>query len=141
MIRDTQWGVFRTLREVVDQRQDAAANVLEGLAQALSHDEHVKPLKDALVELAQQALQVLARSVPAPAPVAPPPGQPATPAPMPPEPSPSGGPGLVVVEEDSRTSLSAPDALGVLDELRAKLEDEDGMELTLSWRLQRRKPN
>lgn len=142
VVRDTQWGVFRTLREVVDQRQEAAGSVLAGLAESLSHDEHVRPLREALAELGQQALQVLARPAqPTQGPGAQPQGQPPSPVPMPAEPPQSAGPTLMVVEEDSRASLPASDALGLLDELRAKVEQEDGIELSLAWRLQRRKPS
>lgn len=143
LTRDARWGVFVHLGAVADQRQEAARQVLDGLADALSHDEHVHPLMPALAALNQQALEVLAR--PSGAPPAPQvPSADATqntqPPPPPSVPVPPGTPPLEVVEEDDRVSLSASDARVLLQQLRDKLEGNEDLELSLSWRLQRRAP-
>ena len=45
---------------------------------------------------------------------------------------------VVTVEEESQMDLSGDDAARVLDELKAKLAVGQGIELSLTWRLQRR---
>lgn len=141
-----EWGVFRSLTGVQDERREAASPVLASLAEILQHDEHVQPLKSALGELGRRALAVLAMpsgpsSSPAPSPSSrevsrPAPSLPDTVAPVE---STAGASSVETIEEDSRTALPASDARHLLDQLRGKLEGDLDVELSLSWRLQRRK--
>jgi hypothetical protein len=95
----------------------------------------VLSLKDTLASLQAQGMQVLTRQVETVV-VPPLPGPP----PRPPE---AGKPGtprtrVVTVEEQSQMDLSGDAAGRVLDELKAKLAAGQGIELSLTWRLQRR---
>lgn len=138
-VRDTQWGLFKALLEIADQRQQSAANVLASLSEALFHDEHVQPLKESLARLVEQALQVLSMQVqPAPGAQPPLPGTELPAAPAPPVSPQVEGSQLEIIEEDSRDAVSASEARAVLDRLHDKLASNDEIELSLSWRLQRR---
>jgi hypothetical protein len=142
VMHQAQWGVFRSLAGISDQRTSAARTVLDQLGEALAHDEHVQPLKEVLTRLESKALEVLSSAIPPggrepPRPDPPSGGTQDLPPPIPDRP---GAPSLVTVEEDVRSALSPADARKVLDDLRTKLEADGEMELTLSWRLQRRKP-
>jgi hypothetical protein len=51
---------------------------------------------------------------------------------------PQPGPRTIVVEEAQKTDLSAQEATRVLDDLKARLASDQALELTVTWRLQRR---
>ena len=84
------------------------------LADVLTSDEHVVPLRARLTELEREAMRLLA--VPPP----PPPG------------------GTVLVEEAQRSQLSGTAATEALDALKTRMSREHDLELTLSWRLERK---
>ncbi|WP_442777257.1 hypothetical protein [Sphaerotilus montanus] len=86
------------------------------LADVLTSDEHVVPLRARLTELEREAMRLLA--VPPPPP--PPPG------------------GTVLVEEAQRSQLSGTAATEALDALKTRMSREHDLELTLSWRLERK---
>jgi hypothetical protein len=129
------WGLFDALAQLTDARRVQAEPLLAKLAEVLSNDEHVLSLQDTLAGLQSQGMQVLTRQVETVV-VPPLPGPP----PRPPE---AGKPGtprtrVVTVEEQSQMDLSGDAAGRVLDELKAKLAAGQGIELSLTWRLQRR---
>jgi hypothetical protein len=144
VLNRSAWGAFRALRDVQDQRQAAAQSVLSDLAEVLAHDEHVQPLGEAIAGLQSRALAALAgptgASTPAPIPSGeePLPAAPSAPADVPGKPQ-SPSLRLVTVEEQSRAALPAIEASRLLQELQQKLQSDSGLELSLSWRLQRRK--
>ena len=109
------------------------------LTEALTSDEHVVALKPRLEELARDAMRLLAAPAPvpspAPAPVTPPPFAPTPPVVMPPAP-PANGP--EVVDEKQQLHLSGAAAVTALDELKTLVTSERDLELTLSWRVQRK---
>lgn len=82
------------------------------LADVLTSDEHVVPLRARLTELEREAMRLLA--------VPPPPG------------------GTVLVEEAQRSQLSGTAATEALDALKTRMSREHDLELTLSWRLERK---
>jgi hypothetical protein len=111
------------------------------LAEVLIADEHVLPLKSRLAELERDAMQLLAAAAPAqpPAPVPVPPGGGAAPTPLPPLLPPAPGfNGPELVEEKQAFHLSGEAALAQLDELKARVARDRDLELTLSWRLERK---
>jgi hypothetical protein len=134
-LSQAKWELFDAVRGLADHRQ-AAGRLLAGrLAEVLRNDEHVIPLKTKLDELTRDAVALLSSpGVTAGTPTSPvPPGLP----PLPPTP-PSGGVAKVVVEESERTDLDAQSASALLQELKARLDEDQDLELTLHWRLQRK---
>ncbi|MBK5913951.1 phage resistance protein [Rhodocyclus purpureus] len=121
------WQLFDALGDLVDQRQPGAQAILGRLQEALTADEHVLPLKPRFEEMERDALRLLTK-VEKPAPVPPE---------VPPE-VPPPRPRSIVVEEVHKTDLSAQEAAQVLDALKEKLASDQALELTVTWRLQRR---
>ena len=134
VLGSTRWQVFDVIRDLDDARREPAAGLLQRVAEALTHDEHVTPLKARLEELERDALRLLAQTPPPPvvAPVAPPPPAPDVPIDLP------LAPKHELIEEKVQAQLSPAAAAMVLDELKARLAGDPDLELTLSWRLQRR---
>jgi hypothetical protein len=137
------WQLFDVLRELSDHRSDAAQTIMRRLTEVLISDEHVIGLKSKLDELERDAMRLLAAAAPAPSPAptsggAPTPGGaepapasvtiPAVPANLAPE----------VVAEKQQLHLRGDDAVAALEELKARVTSERDLELTLSWRLQRK---
>ncbi|MEY8689675.1 MAG: phage resistance protein [Leptothrix sp. (in: b-proteobacteria)] len=141
-----QWSVFDALRKLTDQRQAKAQSILTLVAEALTSDEHVTPLRSALEQLGRDALQLLtATPVPAPAQATqsatattPATGTPqaGAQAALPPPPPPL--PGEVCLEERQGEKFDATHGQHVLKQLQSKLSDDPNLELTLSWRLVRK---
>ncbi|BAL23492.1 phage resistance protein [Azoarcus sp. KH32C] len=146
-LANAKWQLFDAMQDLVDHRHSAAQVILTRLQEVLTADEHVVPLKSRFDEMERDAVRLLA-SVVAPQPggdtgaggssnptpygtVAP------APAPVPPVVPP---PGLhtIVVQEDQRADLSGEEATRLLDELKARLTSDRELELTVTWRLQRR---
>jgi len=135
------WQLFDVVRDLGDHRRDAAAGIMTRLAEVLTADEHVVPLKSRLAELERDAMQLLAAAAPtqppAPAPVSP--GGGAAPTPLPPVLPPAPGfNGPEVVEEKQALHLTGADAVAELDDLKARIARDRDLELTLSWRLERK---
>ncbi len=131
-LTSTRWELFDAMRDLQDNRRDAAQSVLNRLSEVLTSDEHVLPLKSRLEELERDAMRLLtAAPPPSPPPPLPPP-------PPPPPPPPLPDPGKIVVDEREHLHLTGPDAAAALDDLKARLESDRELELTLSWRLQRK---
>jgi hypothetical protein len=113
------------------------------LIEIIISDEHVVPLKPRLEELTRDAMQLLAGSAPAPTPPIPPitgprlPAGGSDPAPvaLPPAPPATWS---EVVDEKQQLQLSGTDAVTALDELKTLVTSERDLELTLSWRVQRK---
>jgi len=141
-LASARWELFDAMRELQDHRRDAAGLVLSRLNEVLTSDEHVVPLKARLDELERDAMRLLTAAAPpppAPAPAPAPTPTAATPSPapvaLPPAPA-SMGP--QVVEEKQQLHLSGAAAAAALDDLKARLAKDQDLELTLSWRLQRK---
>jgi hypothetical protein len=139
---NARWEMFDAMRDLQDLRREAASLVLSRLSEVLSTDEHVLPLKARLDELERDAMRLLTAAAPppaapSPAPVPTPVGLPPTPAPVTLPPAPAAM-GPEVVEERQQLHLSGPAAAAALDDLKARLAKEQDLELTLSWRLQRK---
>ena len=127
-----KWALFDAMRDIADHRQEAAKTILRRLDEVLAADEHVIPLKSRFDEMERDAVRLLASAAPRPEPE-----KPVSP-PQPVPPAPPLHPRTVVVEEAQRADLSAADATRLLDELKARLCDDQALELTVIWRLQRR---
>lgn len=139
VLNTAPWGTFRTLKEVQDQRSAAAQAVLASLAEVLANDEHVQPLASAISGLQAKALAALAgpTGVPVPAPQQPLNAPPFNPPMEHGHSRPAAS--LETVEEQSRSALPVPEAKQLLAELAEKLQSDSDLQLSLSWRLQRRK--
>ncbi|HOB94381.1 MAG TPA: phage resistance protein [Aquabacterium sp.] len=112
--------------------QPAAAALAARLAELLQADEHVLPLKARLAEIERDAVALLTVAPPPP-----PPPPPLPPPPLPPPPPPPD-PRLQLVDECEQLHLKAKEATEVLEQLKQQVASDDDLELTLSWRLQRR---
>lgn len=137
-LAQANWPLFDAVRNLTDHRRDAGQDIAKRLAEMLRHDEHVIPLKLRLDELVRDAVTLLSGPAPNNAPTAAPATglAQATP-PVPPLP-PAQGLEKVVVEESERTDLDARSASELLQELKAKIDQDSDLELTLHWRLQRK---
>jgi hypothetical protein len=138
-----KWELFDGIRDLDDHRREAAAVILNRLVELLTADEHVVPLKSRLAELERDAVKLLAAPPPAPvtppAPAPPPPGGTTTPTPLPPVLPPAPGfNGPELVEEKQALHLSGAAAVAELEELKARIAGDRDLELTLSWRLERK---
>jgi hypothetical protein len=134
------WEIFDAVRKLSDHRAAAAQNIVQRLVEALTSDEHVIPLRSRLDELRRDALGLLAAPAPTPAPT------------LTPEPSPEPTlvPGTVtippvpgnrlpeVVAEQQNMHFKGADAVAALEALKTQVASEQDLELTLSWRLQRK---
>ena len=134
------WQLFDVVGGLVDHRRDAALVIMSRLTEALTSDEHVVALKSRLEELTRDAMGLLATTTPEP--VAPPPLAPIPPGGgmrrpvvMPPAPLVYGP---EVVDEKQQLNLSGAAAVTALDELKTLVTSERDLELTLSWRVQRK---
>jgi hypothetical protein len=137
------WQLFDVVRDLGDHRREAAAAIMTRLGEVLIADEHVVPLKSRLAELERDAMQLLAAA--APAPVTPPapapvtPGATTAPTPLPPPLPPAPGfNGPELVEEKQALHLTGAEAVAELDDLKARIARDRDLELTLSWRLERK---
>jgi hypothetical protein len=151
---NARWNIFDAMRELQDHRQAAAASILSRLSEALGSEEHVIALKPKLEELERDAVRLL--TVAAPAPVSAP-----SPAQAPLQPPSTGAAPLppaqnatttaapypetrilpstpILVEEAQEVDLDSTAATSVLAGLQQRLYDEPDLELSLSWRIQRR---
>ncbi|RJP65479.1 MAG: phage resistance protein [Comamonadaceae bacterium] len=133
------WQLFDVVLKLSDQRSVAAQVIGRRLAEVLTSDEHVLGLKGRLDELQRDAMGLLAAATPAPEPA--PismsmPGVPATaPVTIPPVPA---NLAPEVVAEKQELHLTGVEAVAALDDLKARMTNERDLELTLSWRLQRK---
>ncbi|SEA51083.1 phage resistance protein [Nitrosospira multiformis] len=137
------WQLFDVVRDLSDHRAEAAQTIVRRLAEVLNSDEHVIALKGGLDELQRDAIRLLAVVAPAPAPTPVP-----VPAPTPGPPAPAPAPVTIpplpanlapqIVDEKQQLQLSGADAVAALEELKARVTSERDLELTLSWRLQRK---
>jgi len=137
------WQLFDVVLKLGDNRAQAAQVIGRRLAEVLTRDEHVLALKGRLDELQRDAMALLAAAAPAPAPVV-------APAPVPGVPVPAPAPAAVtfppvaahlapeVVAEMQQLNLSGAQAVAALEALKARLSSDSDLELTLSWRLQRK---
>ncbi len=140
-LNNARWNIFDAMRDLQDHRQAAAVSILRRLTETLSSEEHVIPLKSKLEELDRDAVRLLTVAAPATASTG------ASPVPMPAAPAPapftgSGAPPAapVLVEEAQKLDLDAEAAVSVLKTLQERLESDHELELSLSWRIQRRNP-
>ena len=133
------WQLFDVVLKLSDHRAEAAHVIGHRLAEVLISDEHVLGLKGRLDELHRDAMALLAVAAPVSAPVAaavPPPGVPApAPVAIPPV---SANLAHEVVAEKQQLHLTGAEAVAALEELKARMTSERDLELTLSWRLQRK---
>jgi hypothetical protein len=138
-LAQANWQLFDAVRGLTDHRQGAGQAIAARLAEVLRNDEHVIPLKTKLDELVRDAVALL--SGPAtPAPPPPTPGLPPATPPVPPLPPMPAVTAMqkVIVEESERSDLDAPSASALLQKLKAQLDADSELELTLHWRLQRK---
>jgi hypothetical protein len=134
------WQLFDVVRDLTDHRRDAALLIMSHLTEVLTSDEHVVTLKSRLEELTRDAMHLLA------APTVTPPHStptqlgagPATVAPPVMMPPVTAANGPEVVDEKQQLHLSGAAALTALDELKTLVSSERDLELTLSWRVQRK---
>ena len=137
------WQLFDVVRDLGDHRREAATGIMTRLSEVLTADEHVVPLKSRLGELERDAMQLLAAAAPAPAtppsPAPVTPGATNTPSPLPPALPPTPGYNAPeLVEEKQALHLTGAAAVAELEDLKARIARDRELELTLSWRLERK---
>ena len=137
-LAQTNWQLFDAVGVLTDHRQAAGQQLTAKLAEVLRNDEHVIPLRTKLDELVRDAVNLLTVAAPV-APVSPPATAPVSPA-MPPlvPPVTTYGISRVLVEESEQADMDAQSAATLLEQIRTKLQNDQDLELTLHWRLQRK---
>lgn len=149
-LNSARWDIFDALKNLTDHRQTAAASLIKRLVEALGSEEHVIPLKSKLEELDRDAVRLLTVVAPVPVPT-PTTGSAAVhptetaPEPLPPVPTPEpfSGTGAapvapVLVEQSQQVDMDSEAAASVLKTLQERMQGDHELELSLSWRLQRR---
>lgn len=131
-----QWDALKAAADLQDHRRAAGEAIHRKLVEALDADEHVIPLSTSLQQAQNSAWRLLAE---APSPVDPQPivapiGRDQVPAPDVPSQR-CVRPGDVIVDERVAEDLHTDQAMGVLDELRNRVESEPTATLSISWRL------
>jgi len=126
-LNSAHWDIFDAVKDLTDHRQTAAASIVQRLVEALGSEEHVIPLKPKLEELDRDAVRLL--TVVAPPEVKLPPIEP--------EP-PKLEPALPFIDKGEQMGLDAHAVVATLTALQQRLESDPALELSLSWRLQRR---
>ena len=126
-LNSARWDIFDAVKDLTDHRQTAAASIVQRLVEALGSEEHVIPLKPKLEELDRDAVRLL--TVVAPPEVKLPPIEP--------EP-PKLEPALPFIDKGEQMGLDAHAVVATLTALQQRLESDPALELSLSWRLQRR---
>ncbi len=138
------WQLFDVVRDLSDHRSEAATGIMRRLAEVLTADEHVAPLKTGLAELEHDAMKLLAAASPTQPsakahPTAPTSSASAATRPPPPIlPTATAFGGTEVVDEQQAVHLSGAAAAAQLDDLKARMARDRDLELTLSWRLERK---
>jgi hypothetical protein len=149
-LNNARWDIFDAVKELADHRQAAGTSLIGRLVEALGSEEHVIPLKSKLEELDRDAVRLLTvvAPVPVPTPVTggaamSPTGT--TPEPLPPAPTPEpfAGTGAapvatVLVEQSQKVDMDSEAAASILKTLQERMQGDHELELSLSWRLQRR---
>ena len=149
----TKWDLIDAMRNLHDHRETAALSIIRRLTEALGSEEHVIPLKLKLLELDRDAVRLLTATAPAPTATSTSataePADPATPGLVPPPLSSahvngaSGSaipaqPSRIFVDQAEEIDLGSAQAASVLQALQDRLQGDHELELSLSWRLQRR---
>jgi hypothetical protein len=131
-----QWDALKAAAELKDHRRTAGEAIHRKVAEALEADEHVIALGASLQQAQDRAWRLLAAAPPhaEPQPVAAPIGRDPVPAPVV-SPQPQLRLGDVIVDERAMADLHTDQAVGLLDELRRRVESEPTATLTISWRL------
>jgi hypothetical protein len=140
-LNNARWDIIDAVKDLTDHRQTAAASIVGRLVEALGSEEHVIPLKSKLEELERDAVRLLTVAAPAQTPNPPAYTQPiGSPQSMPSPYTGSGTPPVVPVwvEESQKMDMGTEAAALLLKTLQDRLENDHELELSLSWRLQRR---
>jgi hypothetical protein len=139
-VRTGAWDIFEAMKALTDERRSAAHAIVAKVSETLAADEHAIGLKAALDDQRIKAVRLLtvapppSPTPPGPSPVTPPlppigptPVPPGTPVPKPP----------VIVQESAAADLESTQALALLDDLHAKLDNDTDLRLSISWRLEK----
>jgi len=118
----TQWKLFESIKSLSDDRATAADSLLSRVKNALSSDEHVKPLGPVLKAEQLKAIDLL---------TPPKPGK-KEPGKRPPQP-PGSKPGKRVVETDVAEGLTLDAASDKLAGLKEKVQPSQTIRIDMSW--------
>jgi hypothetical protein len=130
-IKATQWKLFESIRNLQDDRADAANALLKRVADALVSDQYVTDLGPVLAIEQSKAIDLLT-----PPPIKPPVGPPVKPPvvpPITPPITPPVKPGKKIVDSGSKQSLSFAEAEAEIARLRQKTHDGQQACVSLSW--------
>lgn len=140
VMANTRWPLFDGLGRLADHRAGEAGALLKDLSGLLQADEYVSSLKAGLQGLEQLATDLLTTVSPPPPPPAPPPRPNPDPKPRPePDPLPPIPVTEEVVEQRDAVVLTAQAAGETIVGLQKRMADDPSLELTVSWRLVRRR--
>lgn len=139
-VRTGAWDIFEAMKALTDERRSAAHAIVAKVSETLAADEHAIGLKAALDDQRIKAVRLL--TVAPPPPAVPPAAGPTTPPlpPIAPTPVPPGRPAPkppVIVQESAAADLESTQALALLDDLHAKLDNDTDLRLSISWRLEK----
>jgi hypothetical protein len=122
-LRSASWPVLEAMRNLADEREPAAREILRRLGEALAADEHAVPLSSTLAELGSKAVALLTETRPPP------------PSPKPPEPDPAQG--VSIIDQGRERDLTVTDAEAALQRLAGRVAEDPRLRLRvdLNWRL------
>jgi hypothetical protein len=121
-LRSASWPVLEAMRNLADEREPAAREILRRLGEALAADEHAVPLSSALTELGSKAVALLTDT------------RPPSPPPKSPEPDPRSP---SIVDQGRERDLTVADAEAALRRLAGRVTEDPRLRLRvdLTWRL------
>ena len=122
-LQRTKWTLLTSIRQLTDEREDAAKGLLQELAETLAADEYAVALGVKLTELEDRAVGLLARPTALP--------------PPPPNPFPEHEPKPLVVREGSRSGLDRESLREVTAGLDSLFGEDSTARLDLTWKLRR----
>jgi hypothetical protein len=122
-LRSASWPVLEAMRNLADEREPAAREILRRLREALAADEHAVPLSSTLTELGSKAVALLTENRPPPPP------------PKPPEPNPISS--ASIVDQGRERDLTVADAEAAFRRLAGRAAEDPRLRLRvdLTWRL------
>lgn len=118
-LEQTRWSVIDAASGLADARAPRAEALRRALLEALESDEYVRDLAKTLLRIEDEAAALLVATAPTEPALSPP------------------GACWTVVERDTLTRAPSVKAIAALDQLRARLAQDEKLRLTVSWTVER----
>ena len=131
LLDGTNWEIFEAIGKLTDQRQAAAAILMQSVRAAMQCDEHVISLGPALKEAQAAAVRLLTQPPPVVVPPVVPP--PATETALKPPVIPPPRSKRSIVEQGAKENLSLDEVTELVGTLSEKLKPGQALRVSVSW--------